>query len=422
MTRVPKMNGEHLVRSVLDPQELKPGELETVFSQPFAKYFEAIKHIPNTGKCRFLASYKGEVPITSFSYSADKSTYVTSIEAHYVDYAWDEVCFHTRNPIIRGLAWIILCFVWYLCRLSEVGAVDVCYINNFLRSTNQYRDEQELSQNYKLLTSELAARYHKHVCVFRTLDRIATPNLLKALQHDHNCVFVFSRIVNHLDVESSEVFYHGQSPKDMRVVEKHLGATRQEMKDVQDGKSPFQPLMDRCREERTDSSHFMRLCTKDDSIETFQRIQKLYEDLYIRKYSTHNPMYSAEFFREVVDIWTLAILVRRRDGEIEGFAAFAECGNSSCCPALGYEMESSTPAYIILMFWTMLEAKSRKKLLNMSGGASHFKQKRGAVPVLEVSGVWIAPNTSWRRRIFWYFMAGVTSYIARPLLRRRGTY
>ena len=417
------MSTSRLITAALGGLEDKTQDSDRLFfnnEKASLFYKNCANEVANVGKLKFLASFKGEIPITSYTYDRKSSTYVTTTESHYADYAWDEVVFHIRNPFVRAVCWCAIGFLRFLCWISDVNNDNVCFFNNSLISTNLYRDEKDVAEGYKAAFSELERDHGKKVCIVRCLDRIGTPELLNAISTDANAVLVPSRVVNQLDTFDDSIWQRSNSKKDSITLERHIGATREEMRSVQMGEVTIKSLVEKCEVDRTKSSHTLRYLRGDESDDVYNRLEEVYTRLYLTKYSKHNPAYSAKFFREVTKIWVVVILEQRQSHVIEGFMCFSDPGGPFVsCPALGYDMDSSTPSYIILQFWAILEARSRRKRLNMSGGVSAYKQMRGAVPVLEYSGVLLAKDLSVRRRLFWRFLGVLTKYVIRPIVGRK---
>jgi hypothetical protein len=413
-------NKEIKLINALENENDEPKRIFVNNPQTCQYFTTCASEVSNSGQRHFLAAFDGDVPIVTYGYSPESSTYVTSTESHYVDYAWDEVVFHTSNVAIKFLCMIILFFIRMMCRFSNVDDNDVCFFNASLISTNLYRDEKKVAESYQRISQELAQEHNKQIVIFRCLDRIGTPELLHASMNDPNTLLVASRVVNQLDINDDSVWQRSNCKKDAIVLERYIGATRKEIRDVQNGTTTIKDVIERCERESLKSSHILRKLRVDEPLEVYQRLQTVYEQLYLRKYSSHNPGYTAIFFQNVSTVWDIVVLQRRSDNFIEGFMCVMDIGGPFVsCPALGYDMDNDTPSYIILQFWAILEAKSRGKRLNMSGGVTKYKQMRGAVPVVEYSAVKFSDKVGLRRKIFWLAMSFLTHWVARPLMKRK---
>lgn len=112
------------------------------------------------------------------------------------------------------------------------------------------------------------------------------------------------------------------------------------------------------------------------------RVLDLYRRLYIRRYSRHNPDYTADYLQHCLETGVLEILTLERDGDIVAFCAIHGRGGVLSAPMVGYD-EAIDGLYRLIMALPALEAEARGLMLNLSAGAAHFKRHRGARPHVE---------------------------------------
>jgi hypothetical protein len=100
---------------------------------------------------------------------------------------------------------------------------------------------------------------------------------------------------------------------------------------------------------------------------------------------------------------------------------FAVINNTLIMPIIGYNFDldrTKVPMYSILMYWSMLESRSRNvALYNMSGGVTKYKQMRGALPVVEYMAVYCEHLPIWQR-FFWGLMS-LVSRLAVKIIERK---
>ena len=151
----------------------------------------------------------------------------------------------------------------------------------------------------------------------------------------------------------------------------------------------------------------------------FARSERLYAQLYLEKYSTLNPAYTAEFLRT----WHHAGLLRMAgwrdaDGQMQAVVGIFSQGDVSTAPIVGYNtgLPQSLGLYRLLMAQAFRHAIENQTLLNLSAGASGFKRLRGGMPAIEYSAVY-ARHLSLRSRRFLWTLHALTSYFGVPLMK-----
>ena len=128
------------------------------------------------------------------------------------------------------------------------------------------------------------------------------------------------------------------------------------------------------------------------------RCKELYDDLYLQKYSLHNPDYSIEYLRDLIESDVLRFhVIHARSGKVLAFCATQKSDNVLACPILGYDKNSSIPLYRAIMCVAPMIAMKAKLTLNHSAGAPIFKKNRGAIAMMEYILVIDDHLPSWRR-------------------------
>jgi hypothetical protein len=309
-------------------------------------------------------------------------SYVVSPTSHYVDYGKREVELELHNrPLLRRLFPLVLECFRPLLRWGQVEKA--VYVNNWLLSTNLYPACPP--ETLRALHALLRETFPGHAVVFRSVNHALNgevSTVLRALGYRA----VFSRQVYLLDPRTG-------AHRHKKSFQKDRGLAR---------RTPYIWI---------DSSAL----TEGDC----PRLKRLYDDLYLDKYSLYNPQFTEAFFREAwrgdwLNLWAL-----RAEGRIDGILGFIQRQGVMTTPLIGYDR--SVPAerglYRLISLKLIGEAERRGLILHQSSGASGFKMHRGSEPSIEYSYVFDR-HLPHRRRLPWQLLAGLSEHVAVPLMRR----
>ena len=190
----------------------------------------------------------------------------------------------------------------------------------------------------------------------------------------------------------------------------------------QDGGSRFRARRDLKQDARlfAHSGYAVSRPDPDRGPEVFDRLERLYNLLYLEKYTPLNPRFTSRWMRNGCrDGWLDLTCLVTGDGRIDGVAGCLRRGDTMTTPVLGYDtaLPQSLGLYRMLS-WICTDKAIRDGLaLNCSGGAASFKRSRGALPVIEYSAVYVKHLDS-ERKLAWRVLAGMLNRLAAPLLRR----
>ena len=315
---------------------------------------------------------------------AEPNAYVCSPTTHYIDYAQREVELElAEHPVLRRTIPPLLEGLRPLLRWSRVERI--VYVNNWLLSTNLY---PELSMaELTAIRQLLLATFPTHAILFRSLNlglNRAMIDRLEALGFER----IFSRQVYLLDPGDGAFRRRNNYAHDRRLARR----------------SPYRW---RSAAELT-PAHAERLCA-------------LYSDLYLHKYSRHNPQLTPyALARALEERWfTISALT---DGEqIDGLLGFIEQHGVLTAPLVGYDRKRSPAAglYRLLMLELIEQAAARGRILHFSSGAASFKRLRGAEPHVEYSLVYHR-HLPLRQRLPWRLLAWLSRAAIIPLMERYG--
>ena len=300
----------------------------------------------------------GALPITvTHKQKPFASCYITSPKIAWFDYAADELQGHF---FLKALLKI------FSHLANSIGMSDNAIVGNFPISTN----------------------------VWRTVDDAALFQTCQSFKHQHLSSFIFVRnllMYKHqqliLDLKKigfvtlpARVVYEFDLRMGMKVKPSHLTRDLSALK-----KSKLK-------------------VSSMDLIDDLQaeRLQSLYELIYIKKHSVYNANYTPAFFKDMINTkWMSCLNLINEEGEIVAFALLHQIGDTLTVPALGYfESETKAGIYRLLFASIYQYTLEHQLLLNYSSGAGDFKRKRGAQSRLEYTAV-KAPASflNWKSRL-----------------------
>ena len=130
------------------------------------------------------------------------------------------------------------------------------------------------------------------------------------------------------------------------------------------------------------------------------RLQELYQQLFIKKYSRFNPDYTRKFFQEAVRYrWHDYVALRNPEGEVDAFISWFYRDNVMLCGPLGFDCKQNRKKglYRMLMALALKHAHENELILNFGAGADSFKSRRGSTSSLECTAVYCQHLPIYRR-------------------------
>ena len=337
-------------------------------------------HVLDTGRYRF--------PVSVNSGRSDPEvSYVVSPLNAYGGYTDSELT-RLQRP---WLAWPLLRFVHASSGLLSAARLDrLVQVNNWLLSTNLYPPSWS-GDDLGAITELLLMQWPDHTFGFRSLNRFSNPGLIDRMR-DLGYLAIPSRQVYIFDTRAGE-----RSPCLARHNTKIDGSLLR--------KSGYEVVAGR-----------------DLAAGDYERLERLYNLLYIEKYCALNPQFTAEWLRRGErDGWLEIRALRGAAGRIDGVVGWFANEAIITAPIVGYDTSLSQRAglYRLLTRLCIEEAAKRRLVLNFSSGAAEFKRLRGGVPEIEYSLVYVR-HLSKGRRAAWRALQVALEAIAVPMLRRLG--
>jgi hypothetical protein len=313
-----------------------------------------------------------------------ENSYVVSPLTAYTGYARDELNRHDLGlfaPPLRALTGVS--GAW----LAAARIDRLVQVNNWLLSTNIYPADWN-GDDVEALTSLLTDRWPDHAIGFRSLNGFSNPVLLQRMRSlgylalPSRQVYIFD---GRRGPESSFRLHHNVGI-DARLL--HCGAYRI----VREG------------------------AMRNDE---FERLEELYNLLYLEKYCRLNPQFTAEWLRcGHRDGWLELTTLKNAEGRVDGVVGWFGAHGIFSAPIVGYDttLPAKTGLYRMLTALCIEEAARRRWVLNFSSGAGHFKRLRGGVPEIEYSMVYVRHLPA-RRRAAWRMLQIALTGVAAPLLK-----
>ncbi len=321
------------------------------------------------------------VPYTATPDWRRRNSYVCSVRDHLVDYAEDEL-WELQSGLARALCRAAL-VPWGA--LVDALALDrVVFVNNWLLSTNLYAETSRAT--IAAVIESLVERFPDRALVFRSVnDAMTQPSTedFRAL----GCGLVVSRQIYLMPEARRALVKNKHLKEDARAIAR-IPMT------VVDGR---------------------------DVVGDGARFADLYRLLYVDKYSTHNPLFTAPLIRAWVQSGAMPAKAIVHDGEIVAVAGAFRRAGTITFPVVGYDTAcpQEHALYRRLTRVMIEESVAFGDLLHHSAGVAAFKRHRGGVPAMEYSAVYTRHLPAWRRAP-WAVLDGATRHVLAPLFRRLG--
>jgi hypothetical protein len=271
--------------------------------------------------------------------------------------------------------------------LSAARIDRLVQVNNWLLSTNIYPSDWD-GDDLKAMTALLVERWPDHAIGFRSLNGFSNPVVLERL-----------RSLGYLALPSRQVY----------IFDGRLGPD-----------APFRMRHNVAIDTRLLRRGAYRIVREETTSDAdLERLEQLYNLLYLEKYCRLNPQFTAAWLRcGQRDGWLELLTLRNAEGRIDGVVGWFGAGGIISAPIVGYD--TGVPAkeglYRMLTALCIEEAARRRWVLNFSSGAAHFKRLRGGAPEIEYSMVYVRHLPAGRRAA-WRALQIASTAVAAPLLK-----
>ena len=313
------------------------------------------------------------------------NSYVVSPLTTYTGYAVDEL----RRMNRPWVSWPAKRLINIIGRRLIAARVDrLVQVNNWLLSTNLYPyawDGLDLGEVKRFMVDS----FPDHAIAFRSLNRFSNSVLIDRLE-SMGFVAIPSRQVYIFDARDGDKSNFLRR-HNTRIDAKLLQNTSYESVDG-DALSPSD----------------------------YSRLEGLYNQLYLEKYSQLNPQFKAEWLRcGQADGWLKLQILRTTENRIDGVVGWFSNEKVLTAPIVGYDtsLPQSLGLYRLLTQMCLQESVRRRCVLNFSSGAALFKRLRGGQPEIEYSMVFVDHLNAQRVRA-WRLLGRVLHSVGIPIMKK----
>lgn len=321
------------------------------------------------------------LPVTVNDGGQPGNCYLCNPVTGYTDYAIEETRNFAAMPALRGALVGLVHGVAPLVRAT--GLDRAVHVNNWLFSTNPAPAvDRSMAAD---LRDKLCAAYPTHAIVLRSLNTFSDAAAMTALVAEGFTLLPSRQIY----------LFDGRNPR------------------------PFSKDMknDRALLRRTGLREM-----RNDAVlaQDYARIETLYNQLYLEKYTPLNPQYTAAYIARMHQRGLLHLEgLRAADGELVAIGGRFQYGQTLTQPLLGYDTTrpQTEGLYRLITAMAQRDAVDNGLLFNMSAGAASFKRHRNAVAAIEYSAVFCA-HLPRRQRWATKAIGGVLRGVGVPLMRK----
>ncbi|MBZ7985359.1 hypothetical protein AVANS14531_03280 [Campylobacter sp. Cr9] len=285
---------------------------------------------------------------TDIIYTNDNQCFTASLRG-LIYIAKDELI-KLENPFIRQVCKVLISIFEKIIKYID----DIIFINNHCFSTNLYEKHWENYEflNTKFLNDFSKLKNTKKILALRCVNEVQNPHLFNFLKNNDFVMLATRQVYLMNDYELLEL-----------------------SRDFKDDKKLLKD--------------FSFIKVNDD----FAKALKLYNELYLEKYSYFNPQFSSVYLcnlekNNILDSYYML----DKSQEIVGFVSFMQNNDYISVPLLGYKMSKQKELgtlYRALQCFILEYCKNTKKFLNLSSGAPIFKTNRKLSPCIEYSFLYI---------------------------------
>lgn len=284
----------------------------------------------------------------------------------YVTYPLDELKKFTKMWI-KCLVLLNTGIMTILCRLTKFN--QVVQVNNNLNSLIKH--PEIFAKKIPGITQKIVQHYPKHAINFFRVNEILDSALLTALTNAG--YLVFPDRCAHVFFADQDFIRRSHTKRDLALLKK---------------------------------TEYQIITHEELMPEDAERFAQLYRQLFIDKHSKHNPVYTADYFREAIkNHWHHYTAMRNADGQIDAFISWFEKENRMICGPLGYdsEVDRKMGLYRQLVALCLKHANENHIVFNMGGGSDEFKSNRGSKQTMEYVAVY-CQHLPFYRQIPWKIM------------------
>ncbi len=316
----------------------------------------------------------GELITATISEPTPDNCYVLAPSTLITCYAKDEL-FKLSNPALKGLSRALIKLISMPLNIAQIDKLQV--LNNQCLSTNMYSSVWE-EWNLNKLREKAIAEAPQHALMLRSVNEHQHPKLHRHLTAE-----------KWLPIVTRQVYILSPESKCGSDFAKDAKLTREK------GWS-YKTLNDR--------TEFV--CAK-----------RLYDQLYLEKYSQHNIRFSVDYMANMNQHGLMQFVGLFHRGTMCAVVGFTVQDNHMTTPIFGLDTQRPIEdnLYRRISWYTLNYAHQHKLSFNLSSGAPAYKRSRHAQPCLEHSFVYIK-HLRVHQRLIWKALSLLTRRFYSPIL------
>lgn len=355
------MESKRVVRWVTNPEDIKDEKVKSWAMMFLSR--DSSELIANVRtECRVLSiSDQWFFPVTINDEEYENS-YVCSPYNALITYNKEEITRNIKSKLQRTILLGIVNRFDFWMKKRKINKV--VHINNFLLSTNPYPDWK--GEHIEELLQFLIKEHPQHTFILRSLNPLQHADLMKELQINDFKLGASRQV--YMFMQSQNINRRNNKGNDRRIVNK--------MKYEQVG---HDALGSKLRE-----------------------VKSLYDQLYLQKYSRHNPQFTDVYFKMAYEYGLINFAGYACDNRLISCIGLFEVENTITSPIVGYDMiyPKKSGLYIHAMHLIFKRRQDSGMDLNLSSGAAQFKRLRGGEPSIEYSAIYYDHLSRQRKRLW----------------------
>lgn len=376
-----KMYDEFTIDEI-DWESKKDGRLIKQYFEPLMKKGIS-KFIENVKADLYLVEIDNFILPVSVNDTEFTNSYVASPFTHYIIYAKEEL-WELHNKPLERLLGAIIDILGFILQKSNINKVVV--VNNWFLSTNLLEPSLSFDQLQRL-TLFLTEKFKQHTILFRSINNSLHKNISEFLEE-----------IGYQNVMSRSIYLFNQNQT------KQLSAKQKKLL-KQDEKLII------------NKDYQVKQVAEMD----IEQIQKLYNSLYIQKYSANNPQFTLDFYRNIYLNPFFRFKLICKNDIIIGAVGMMMRDNVLTTPILGYDTTraKSDGLYRVLSYLITQEIRYHHYIGHRSAGAGEFKRKRGSIQEIEYT-FFYQKHLSVTKKWSWGIIKLIMDKIVEPLAKKKG--
>lgn len=309
--------------------------------------------------------------------------YIASPYSMIVSYAKDEIP-KVDSKAQRIFSRTLIALLSALLKYAKIDTIQS--LNNYLLSTNFFNRLWEEKIDLKELRQQSVERHPHHALLLRSLNQTQNPLLMQKLHNEHWLPLVSRHVYIFNDWQKC------RQTRNFQIDKKLLESLR-----------------------------FVFVEPHLEDTFAFEEAERLYNKLYLEKYSVHNVHFKARYLQALVanNLLHIRLIKDTQNGIYVGVVGLIGESGVITVPIVGYDTAypQTDALYRRLIVYALSYAMHHEYLLNLSSGAPSFKTLRGAEPTIEYMYVYVK-HLSWQRRAIWKVLSLISVHFYGPLLKR----